>query len=36
VKLRPGNEVNLTALDALILLAYHDIKRRRLTATPAT
>jgi hypothetical protein len=28
VKLRPGNEVNLTALDALILLAYHDIKRR--------
>src|SRR5690349_22581361 len=28
VKLRPGKEVNLTALDALILLAYHDIKRR--------
>jgi hypothetical protein len=28
VKLRPGHEVNLTALDALILLAYHDIKRR--------
>jgi len=28
VKLRPGGEVNLTALDALILLAYHDIKRR--------
>ena len=28
VKLRPGHDVNLTALDALILLAYHDIKRR--------
>ena len=28
VKLRPGSDVNLTALDALILLAYHDIKRR--------
>jgi hypothetical protein len=28
VKLRPGQDVNLTALDALILLAYHDIKRR--------
>ncbi len=28
VKLRPGNDVNLTALDALVLLAYHDIKRR--------
>jgi hypothetical protein len=28
VKLRPGDNVNLTALDALILLAYHDIKRR--------
>jgi hypothetical protein len=27
VKLRPGNDVNLTALDALILVAYHDIKR---------
>ena len=28
VKLRPGHEVNRTALDALILLAYHDIRRR--------
>lgn len=28
VKLRPGNDVNSTALDALVLLAYHDIKRR--------
>ena len=28
VKLRPGSDVNLTVLDALILLAYHDIKRR--------
>jgi hypothetical protein len=28
VKLRPGHDANLTALDALILLAYHDIKRR--------
>ena len=28
VKLRPGNDANLTALDALILLAYYDIKRR--------
>jgi hypothetical protein len=28
VKLRPGYDVNLTALDALVLLAYHDIKRR--------
>jgi hypothetical protein len=28
VKLRPGKDVNLTALDALILLAYHDMKRR--------
>jgi hypothetical protein len=28
VKLRPGEEINLTALDALILLAYHDLKRR--------
>jgi hypothetical protein len=32
VKLRPGNDVNLTALDALILLAYHDIRRRLATA----
>ena len=28
VKLRPGKDVNLTALDALILLAYRDIRRR--------
>ena len=28
VKLRPGEEINLTALDALILVAYHDLRRR--------
>jgi len=28
VKLRPGHEVNLTALDALILIAYRDIRQR--------
>jgi hypothetical protein len=28
VKLRPGKDVNLTALDALILAAYFDIRRR--------
>jgi hypothetical protein len=28
VKLRPGHDANLTALDALILLAYHDIRKR--------
>jgi hypothetical protein len=28
VKLRPGEDVNLTALDALILAAYFDIRRR--------
>jgi hypothetical protein len=28
VKLRPGKDVNLTGLDALILLAYRDIRRR--------
>jgi hypothetical protein len=28
VKLRPGKDVNLTALDALILLSYHDVRRR--------
>ena len=28
VKLRPGNDVNLTALDALILIAYRDIRQR--------
>ena len=28
VKLRPGKDVNLTALDALVLLAYADVKRR--------
>jgi len=28
VKLRPGNNVNLTALDALILIAYADIRQR--------
>ena len=28
VKLRPGEDVNLTALDALILAAYYDIRRR--------
>lgn len=28
VKLRPGNDVNLTALDALILVAYRDIRQR--------
>ena len=35
VKLRPGQEVNLTALDALILIAYYDI-RRRLVPQPET
>jgi hypothetical protein len=28
VKLRPGDDVNLTALDALILIAYRDIRQR--------
>jgi hypothetical protein len=28
VKLRPGDEVNRTALDALILIAYRDIRQR--------
>jgi len=28
VKLRPGQDVNLTALDALILVAYRDIRQR--------
>jgi hypothetical protein len=28
VKLVPGEEFNQTALDALILMAYHDIRRR--------
>ena len=28
VKLRPGDEVNLTALDALILMSYRDIRQR--------
>ena len=28
VKLRPGDELNRTALDALILIAYRDIRQR--------
>jgi len=28
VKLRPGNDVNLMALDALILIAHRDIRQR--------
>ena len=35
VKLRPGHEVNRTALDALILVAYRDL-RQRLGLGPVT